>query len=74
MRLIGLESRLIELSNGSRIASFRVRTKPGRAREVGIKTKEISEFYTFNWLTHFARPVEAKQKVFQPVDTFCSTG
>jgi hypothetical protein len=35
MRSIGFESRLIELSNGSRITSIGVQTKPGRAREVG---------------------------------------
>ena len=35
MRPIEFESRLIELSNGSRITSIGVRTKPGRAREVG---------------------------------------
>jgi hypothetical protein len=37
MRPIGFESRLIELSNGSRITSIGVRTKPGHAREVGKK-------------------------------------
>ena len=37
MRPIGFESKLIKLSNGSRIASIGVRTKPGRAREIGSK-------------------------------------